>query len=255
MANQCRKGKRSGPRPQHFPKPTKKLKKLVADEFEKIPGVSTGNLDFSQVFYPTNHVTLQDCISAFEEGFKPTKRYVLTFAHSHLYKDSPRHALVVKKAAGTLHQGLFNLPGGKILSKEKPSTAALRELKEECGVDGSFPQLIGAILPSGSDCLSGDFIVYVYRCMLNPGSVLAFQESQPASWELIEEVSNGKYVPSLGVMLPLLATGLMGWVLQDAWWGYYGDNPNLRDNFQSTVTFLRHSVSDAANQKKQRFTT
>jgi 8-oxo-dGTP pyrophosphatase MutT (NUDIX family) len=215
--------------------------------------ISTG-----KVFDLTNHLTFKEAVQAFENLRKPTNRYVVVFAHAHLYKDAPRHVLVVRKRIGSLHAGLFNLPGGRIEAKEQPEAAALRELYEETGLESSCPQLVGAILPSGSDQLGDDFLVYIYRCIINPGSQLAFPAEQPASWELIESCRNGKWVPSLCAILPLLAANIIGFVCQDTWWE--ATNPKLPDGYvatgcQSLITFLRHSVSDAAATSKQRFST
>lgn len=200
--------------------------------------------------------SLRDCLQQFEKRVFPLKRMVITFAHHHLYKDSPRHALVVRKRKGGLHEGLFNLPGGLINQDEHPHDAALRTLAKETNQDGSQPQLVGAILPP---CIITDahrYIVYIYRVILNSGKNLAFPEDQPADWRLISDARDRPqlWVPCLSVILPLIAADMIGFVLQDTFWGRFHDKKN-NDNCQSIVTFLKHKVSDAAISKKQRFTT
>ncbi len=43
---------------------------------------------------------------------------------------------MIKRSEKTTSSGLWNFPGGKIEEKEKPEQAALRELKEETGLEG-----------------------------------------------------------------------------------------------------------------------
>jgi 8-oxo-dGTP pyrophosphatase MutT (NUDIX family) len=267
-ANNCRKGKRV----RHSADTSKK----AAEAQEIVDKVSTGNKIDGILTLPPGTIRIGDTLFNPARGTHAFKhvlaefeqihnrqamfldRYVVVFAHAHLYKDSPRHVLVVRKAANTLHAGLLNLPGGRVEEKERPERAALRELKEECGVEGNQPQLVGAILPSGSDAIGNAFVVYVYRCIINPGQEISYPPEQPASWQLIEDCRNGKWVPGLSVILPLLAANVIGFICQDAWWeANQTDLPDgyVPTNSQSVVTFLRHKVSDAANQEKQRFTT
>jgi 8-oxo-dGTP diphosphatase len=48
-------------------------------------------------------------------------------------------------------QGLFALPGGFVAVGETTEAAALRELKEETGIEGSSPRLIGVYSDPGRD--------------------------------------------------------------------------------------------------------
>jgi 8-oxo-dGTP diphosphatase len=48
-------------------------------------------------------------------------------------------------------QGLFALPGGFVEVGETTEAAALRELKEETGIEGSSPRLIGVYSDPGRD--------------------------------------------------------------------------------------------------------
>ncbi len=50
--------------------------------------------------------------------------------------------LLVQEAHGT-HQGRWGLPKGHVEANESPEAAALRELKEETGLDGTLVGLVG----------------------------------------------------------------------------------------------------------------
>ena len=69
--------------------------------------------------------------------------YVLVYARSinRTFED----VLLVLKDRPPWQAGMLNLVGGKIEKGETPEEAALRELKEESGLDGERPLLMGAI--------------------------------------------------------------------------------------------------------------
>lgn len=180
-------------------------------------------------------------------------RYVLVYAHSHLYEDAPRHALLVKKKPGSLHDGLLNLPGGKINPDEKPAAAALRELKEETGLDATMPQLIGAIINGPMDDDQEPFLVYIYRVIIAPQQELNQNPKQPCSWHPIKNATGTRFIPNLSVILPLIAAGTMGFVIEDCWWEEsYKSTPgqNGYRKSQTFVTMLNHDVSKAAGSRK-----
>ncbi len=204
-------------------------------------------------FDPLKHTSLTNALQAYEDEYRPRNRFVLVFAHSKLYDDSPRHALLVKKKPNSRHGGLLNLPGGKIEYRESPRDAAIRELKEETNIEATWPQLVGAILPGPMDeMLKADpFIVYIYRVMSAPGADIKFPEDQPASWHFIKNSTGNQYVPGLAVILPLIAANQIGFIVEDVYWG-----PMTADRLETRqsrfiLSFLRHSVADAADIKKK----
>ena len=54
--------------------------------------------------------------------------------------------LVARRHADTHLGGLWEFPGGKRNSDEKPEAAALRELREECGVEAMAERLLDAVV-------------------------------------------------------------------------------------------------------------
>jgi len=179
-------------------------------------------------------------------------RYTITFAHRHLFKETPRHALCVKKAPHTLHAGLFNLPGGSIKPNESPHDAALRELQEETGLAASQPQLIGAITNGPMDAQTPPFLVYIFRAILPFNQTLVFPANQPASWELISHLSTRKFVPNLRFIIPLIACDQMGFIVQDSCW--YKETIAA----SAILTSIPHTITDAVPKrakKKRRIET
>lgn len=214
--------------------------------------LSTGNHKPTICFEPTYSSSFLECIEGYKQRYGlPSlnlQEYTLIFSHSKLYQDSPRHALVVKKAPGTRHSGLFNLPGGKVESGELPAVCALRELYEETGCVGTCPQLVGAIVNGGMDRYDHPFIVYIYRVVLAPFSQVSFPAEQPASWQLIEQANSYKFVPNLALILPLVAAGIIGFVIQDENW----QTPHNQHISKTTVSILPHDPADAAGTKTKK---
>ena len=66
--------------------------------------------------------------------------------------------LLVKEGTGR-HKGLWGLPKGFVDDGELPRDAALRELKEECGIDGEVMG-INSLRERVMDGLQGIFIAY-----------------------------------------------------------------------------------------------
>ncbi|MBI2085481.1 MAG: NUDIX hydrolase [Candidatus Aenigmarchaeota archaeon] len=66
----------------------------------------------------------------------------LSVALAALIKDDK--ILLIKRARGS-YSGLWGLPGGKIERDEHVNEAAIREIKEECGIETKFKSYLGLI--------------------------------------------------------------------------------------------------------------
>ena len=75
--------------------------------------------------------------------------------------------MLVKRAVNP-GRGLWGLPGGFIEKGETPDVAAIRELKEETGLDGKTKQLIGTC--SHFDTIFGDILLIGIEVQINDWS-------------------------------------------------------------------------------------
>lgn len=182
-------------------------------------------------YMPTQYDTILAAIQGYYEfisaiGCDATlRRYVLVFAHGHLFGDSPRHALLIRKPADSpLHPGLLNLPGGHIEHGEHPKDTAVREFYEETGWQCHQPQLLGVLLPSQFDFMTvTPYIVYCYRCIIDTAqSQTAVDDAHEANvkqhdlkWHLISDLDIKQTVPSVPCILAHFASETRCWVIQD----------------------------------------
>lgn len=125
--------------------------------------VSTGNQEPETILhnpYYIPHPTTEEN-PAPAPSVKGIKRYTLMFAHFGVYDNHCRQTLFVRKPEGSIHAGLLNLPGGKVEPNEDPRDAAIRELHEETGAEGTFPQYMGRLTNGAT------YEIFVYRCIVS----------------------------------------------------------------------------------------
>ena len=258
----AKNGRMSRTDSSYFPEPTAENKAIVAEALSNgnssIPTENTLHKKSTLDFNFTRVPNLVDALMGYGTFLNSAGlsdqllTYVLVFAYGHLYDSTPRHALCVKKRPGSLHAGLWNLPGGKVQKDEAWDKAALRELEEEIGRKGSFPQLVGAIMPSQLDLnIDKPFMVLIYRTLLNASNKpLSFPVEQTADWKLIKSMGGKEFVPSVAVICSLIAAEQTGFIIQDTFW----DVQSTAKTSQAVVT-LYHEVGKLPNKKKERFTT
>lgn len=136
-----------------------------------------------------------------------------------------RLPLVLKNKPDYL-EGMLNLPGGKINSGESPTDAAVRELKEEAGLEEIQEydpmcycpaEEIGII--QGTQCIIHCVRVPICsRQELNPN----LTETEEISWYSFPDLLNLKnLMPNLRLIIPLMEKGVTGWKIADLdgnWW-------------------------------------
>ena len=121
--------------------------------------------------------------------------------------------LLVRVSGRGFHTGSWTLPGGGVDHGEPPRAAVLRELREECGVDGTVGELVAAhdehfsgTAPNGR---YEDFhsVGLVFAVTLADGAEPALAEqdgtTDDVAWIAVADIESGA-VPVLGVVAEAL---------------------------------------------------
>lgn len=121
--------------------------------------------------------------------------------------------LVVGKNKPEWQVGRFNLVGGKIEPGESPIEAAIRELKEESGINHNSDEeshVYGQIVGSWGK-------VYVVNIPVTDTTVQQPpSETEQVMWLHWNDLKdNFRLMPNLRVIIPLMITGLKGWIIHD----------------------------------------
>jgi 8-oxo-dGTP pyrophosphatase MutT (NUDIX family) len=133
-----------------------------------------------------------------------------------------RIPLVLKKKPEWM-VGMLNLPGGKLNLDETPTQAAVRELKEETGLDEVkeydpmtyygllAPQYLGHIQGTKSiiHCVK---VPVDEKQELNPGPT----ETEEIKWYNLPDLYNlPNLMPNLRVTIPLMSKDIKNWIIYD----------------------------------------
>ncbi|WP_432976984.1 NUDIX hydrolase [Dactylosporangium sp. CA-233914] len=92
----------------------------------------------------------------------------VTSAVAAVIEDAAGRVLLCRQAGG--HR-LWGLPGGRIRAEESPVHAAIRDIREETGLEAEIVELIGMYQLTGDGCGSAtpDLFVHVFRGRLDGG--------------------------------------------------------------------------------------
>jgi ADP-ribose pyrophosphatase YjhB (NUDIX family) len=92
----------------------------------------------------------------------------VTSAVAAVIEDAAGRVLLCRQAGG--HQ-LWGLPGGRIRAEESPVHAAIRDIREETGLETEIVDLIGMYQLTGDGCgaATPDLFVHVFRGRLDGG--------------------------------------------------------------------------------------
>lgn len=147
------------------------------------------------------------------------KYYVLVLCHRVGVTDF--EFLVTLKNKPENQAGRLNLLGGKVESGETPEAAAIRELKEESGLDATHVVLTGEI-HDWDDSLEGDdvcsSIIYCYNAFVDGTAPLVPrpEETEPIMWMKASDILNDpRLMTNLRIIIPMMYLGTTGWIIED----------------------------------------
>lgn len=131
--------------------------------------------------------------------------YVLIYA----YRPDGKITLVLKDRPAS-QKGKLNLVGGKIEPGEEPFFAAIREFKEETGLDIVSPQFSGMV--SGVD-----FKIYCFSVKIEDKFEIKPMEGETelVDWYDLSVISDSRLMKNLRVVIPLFNSGMTGWTIKD----------------------------------------
>lgn len=109
-----------------------------------------------------------------------------------------------------LWAGLYNAIGGHIERGEDATSSALREIREEAGLEVNRFRLVGTVLVDVERELG--VCLFVFRGEAKPGNLISSREGHTA-WVAVERVSELPVVPDLPLLLRRV------WLMHD------GDSP------------------------------
>ena len=140
--------------------------------------------------------------------------YVIVYAEAvKTFNDgAPPQIILTLKDRPDWQAGHYNLPGGKMEFGETPEAAAIRELGEETGLhpaNGAKTAVVGRI--------EGEFAtVYCVRTTVVRKAIKPREgETEVSQWFNTWSVLNLRIMPNLNVIIPLMQSGVKGWVIND----------------------------------------
>lgn len=118
-----------------------------------------------------------------------------------LIRDGDRY-LIVRRGAEP-DAGLWSIPGGLIEVGERASEAAVREAKEETGLDVDIVDLLGVVdkIVRDDDRIKYHFVIVDYLAEARGGSMRAASDALEARWVRAEELPDYELTPTLVELL------------------------------------------------------
>jgi len=112
--------------------------------------------------------------------------------------------LIVERGKGAL-RGVWSLPGGHIEPGERAMAAAMREIKEETGVDAALLGLADVhdvLLRNESGELAAHYVIAVYFGRWLSGEPVANEDSRDARFVALDQLETFNMTPGA---LPIIA--------------------------------------------------
>lgn len=105
--------------------------------------------------------------------------------------------LIAERGKGAM-SGVWSLPGGHIEPGERAMAAALREVKEETGIDAELLGLADVhdvLIRDGSGALTGHYVIAVYFGRWLSGEPVAGEESRAARFVSLDHLESFTMTP------------------------------------------------------------
>lgn len=138
------------------------------------------------------------------------KEYVVI--HTRLFDlgAAQNKVLLIHKRKPAWQAGRLNLLGGKVEEGEDAIACAIRELKEESGLEGGSTLLCGSIV--GNQSLVHCVRIDVSDSDLSPGA----DEIEKVEWfNMADAIVDERLMPNLQIIIPLMHMGVVGWQVID----------------------------------------
>ena len=111
--------------------------------------------------------------------------------------------LLAKRANARAH-GLWSLPGGHVEIGEPVRDAALRELREETGVEARLIRLldcIDVIQKARNGAVESHYVLSVFGAQWVSGTAQAMSDASEVRWVAVNELDKLKMTPGTGELL------------------------------------------------------
>ncbi len=116
--------------------------------------------------------------------------------------DPDRRVLVAQRPPGKSMAGLWEFPGGKVETGERPETALIRELREELGIDVQEPCLAPFSFAS-HDYGSFHLLMPLFVCRRWDGTPVA-KEHSALKWVRPRDLTQYQMPPADLPLIPML---------------------------------------------------
>lgn len=119
-----------------------------------------------------------------------------------LISDKDRYLIV--KMGKDPNSDLWSIPGGLVEIGERVSEAAVREVKEETGLDVNLVRVIGVvdkIIRDGDSNVKYHFVIIDYLAEQRTGILKAASDALEAKWVKADELTRYDLTPSLVELL------------------------------------------------------
>lgn len=133
------------------------------------------------------------------------KRYVLVCT---VVRDM---LVLIRKIKPNWQNGMLNLPGGKVEPGEDYQVAAVRELREETGLECMGIEEMGSLE-------GDDYKVVVFNAICAPYAVPETKTAEAVVWGFWSNLRvHPTLIPNLKIVVPLCQAGVPGWTLRDGY--------------------------------------